>query len=55
MVRILKKRKLSLLSNTTDRDVNQKAIINAHANAMNCKCNVAEVNVLSSTENLKLV
>ena len=51
MVRILKKRRLSLLSNTTDPDVNQKSIINAHANAMNCKCNVADVHVLSSTEN----
>ena len=38
MVRILKKRRLSLLSNTTDPDVNQKSIINAHAKAMNCKC-----------------
>ena len=55
MVRILKKRILSHLSNSTDSDVNPKAIINAHANAMNCKCNVAEVHVLSSTENLKLV
>ena len=43
MVRILKKRILFLLSNTTNPDVNQKTIINAHANAMNCKCNVAGV------------
>ena len=54
MVRILKKRRLSLLSNATDPDVNQNDITNAHANAMNCKCNVAVVHVLLSTEKLML-
>ena len=53
VVRILKKKKIiSLVKHNRSRyHVNQKAIINAHANLMNCKCNAADVHVLSSTEN----